>query len=211
MSERIRILLADDHPILTTGLKYTIENWEEFEVVGTAKDGLEAVKLAEETRPDIVLLDMQMPELPGQDAARMIKAARPEVRIVVLTTFNDHETLEQALSAGCDGFLLKVISPEQLRASLHSVMNGLSMIDSEALQSLQKFRASDNVPAFSAREITILEYICLGASNREIAEKLSLQPGTIKNIVSLLLSKTFCVSRADLTRYAIEHQLVRKS
>lgn len=209
MTERIKVLIADDHPILTAGLKLTVEGWEEFALTGIAANGREAVSLCEKETPDIVLLDMQMPVMSGTEAAFVIKKRFPKTHIVALTTFYGAETVDAALKSGCDGFLLKTIDAEQLRISLHSIMNGLSMIDGEAMEQLRKREAAHLYLDFNEREIELLGYICKGLSNKEIAEKLSLQPGTVKNMVSMLLNKTFCVSRADLTRYAMEHGLIQ--
>ena len=209
MAGPIKILIADDHQLLTAGLKMAIESWEDFEVVGIASDGKATVELCDSSQPDIVLMDMQMPILSGAEAARRIKKAHPKIRVVALTTFDDRETVSQALQAGCDGFLLKIISLEQLRSSLYAVMDGLSVMDEDAMEHLRQREQRRTRQDFSERELTILQYICMGCSNKEIAGKLALQPGTVKNIVSLLLSKTFCISRADLTRYALENRLVK--
>ncbi len=211
MTRKMKILIADDHPLLTAGLKLAIDAWEEFEVCGIAANGREAVDLCDKESPDIVLLDMQMPVLSGAEAAVAIKKSSPDTRIVALTTFYDAETVDAALKAGCDGFLLKTIESEQLRNSLHSILSGISVIDGEAMEQLRKRETAHIHVDFSERERKLLALICSGLSNKEIAERLSLQPGTVKNMVSILLNKTFCVSRADLTRYAMEHKLVGKT
>ena len=208
MDKKIKILIADDHPLLTDGLKLAISEWEDFELTDIASNGREAVELCEKETPDIVLIDMQMPVLSGADAAKIIKDKFPGIRIVAFTTFCDAETVDKALKARCDGFLLKTIDPKQLRSSLYSVLDGMSVIDGVAMEELRKREASQICVDFSEREIETLGYICNGMSNKEIAEKLGLQPGTVKNMISLMLNKTFCVSRADLSRYAVEHRLI---
>ena len=120
MNGKIRVLLADDHPLMTEGLKLTIAGWEEFEVAGTAADGLEAVEQCRALKPDLVILDMQMPKLSGPEAITRIREILPEARIAALTTFDDAQTFEHALEAGCNGFFLKVIDPEKLRACFTS-------------------------------------------------------------------------------------------
>lgn len=208
MSDRIKIILADDHQLLTNGLKMTIDEWDEFEVVAIASNGKEAVKKADLYNPDIMLMDMQMPEMSGDVAAKTIKSKHPEIKMVALTTFDDTETVMSVLNAGFDGFLLKVIDSAQLRSSLHSIMNGINVFDESAMRQIRTRMETHSDCSFSDRELEILRYICQGLTNIEIAQKLSLRPGTVKNIVSLLLSKTYCVSRAHLTRYAIENHLV---
>ena len=166
------------------------------------------IEACEKEAPDIILMDMQMPVLSGVEATRIIKEKYPQIKVVALTTFDDYETVESALNAGCDGFLLKVSDPEQLRSSLHSVMEGVSIMDAEAMKHFRQKQEAGTTGEFNEREITVLKLICKGFTNKEIAAVLSLQPGTVKNIVSMLLSKTFCVSRADLTRYAYKNNLV---
>lgn len=209
MSEKIKVLLADDHKILVAGLKMNIDEWDEFEVIGIANNGREAVEVCDKENPDVILMDMQMPVMSGIEATREIKRRFPHIKVVALTTFDDSETVTSAMKEGCDGFLLKIIAPEQLRASLHSIMDGISVVDKEAMDKMRSKLETKNGCDLSPRELEILKLICKGFTNKEIAEELALQPGTIKNMVSLLLSKTYCVSRADLTRYAIENDLLK--
>ena len=209
MEQKIKILIADDHQLLTSGLKLEIAQWEDFEVAGITSNGKDTVEFCEKQEPDIILMDMQMPVMSGAEATVMIKKDHPDIRIVALTTFDDDETVSDALKSGCDGFLLKIISPEQLRTSLHAVMDGVGVFDDEAIARLRRREEAKAAGEFSERELSILRYICEGLSNKEIAEKLSLQPGTIKNLVSIMLNKTFCVSRTALARYALDNKLVK--
>ncbi|MDI9590278.1 MAG: response regulator transcription factor [Acidobacteriota bacterium] len=207
MSEKIRVLIADDHPLLVSGMKMTISEWDEFEVVGVAFDGIETVNLCRELSPHLVILDMRMPRLSGAGAIARIKKDLPDVRILALTTFDDEETVQEAMRAGCDGFLLKVIDEERLRASMLSIVNGIGVFDEDVMRRVQHGMRSTAGVEFSDREREILFFVCQGLTNVEIARELSLRPGTVKNLISLLLSKTNCVSRAQLVRYAMEHQL----
>ena len=209
MEQKIKILIADDHQLLTSGLKLEIAQWEDFEVAGITSNGKDTVEFCEKQEPDIILMDMQMPVMSGAEATAMIKKDHPGIRIIALTTFDDDETVSDALKSGCDGFLLKIISPEQLRTSLHAVMDGVGVFDDEAMARLRRREEAKAAGEFSERELSILRYICEGLSNKEIAEKLSLQPGTIKNLVSIMLNKTFCVSRTALARYALDNKLVK--
>ena len=208
MHERIKVLLADDHPLLAIGLKMVISEWDEFDVVGIASDGEEAVSLCEALQPDLVIMDMQMPRLSGPEAITQIKTAYPNIRILALTTFDDSKTVSQAMESGCDGFLLKVIEPEKLRASLLSVAGGMGVYDEEVMDQLRKKIAPKAELRFTKREQEILSYVSQGMTNAEIARQLSLRPGTVKNLISLLLSKTNCISRAQLVKFAAENQLV---
>ena len=208
MSEKIRVLLADDHPLMTEGLRLTISSWEEFEVIGVASDGAEAVELCRTLKPDIAILDMQMPKLSGPEVVCQIKAETPEMRVVALTTFDDAETVRRAMEAGCNGFLLKVIEPDKLKASLLSIMGGLNVYDKEVMANLKQSLTRRPEADFTQRELEMLRFICKGMTNAEIADRLNLRPGTVKNMVSLLLSKTGCISRAQLARYAVDKRLV---
>ncbi|WP_283170168.1 response regulator transcription factor [Curtanaerobium respiraculi] len=206
--EHQRILLADDHPLLTEGLKMIIDEWEEFSVVGIAADGQEAVAMCDELAPDIVVMDMQMPKLSGPDAIRQIRVAHPDVKVLALTTFDDDETVAQAMEAGCDGFLLKVIERERLRDTLISITRGMNVYDQNAVRSYSSKLKQKREAQFSERERQIMALLCEGFTNAEIAGRIHLKTGTVKNLVSLLLSKTGCVSRAQLVRYATENHLV---
>ena len=204
MNGKIRVLLADDHPLMTEGLKLTIAGWDEFEVVSTAADGQEAVEKSRALKPDLVILDMQMPKLSGPEAITRIREILPEARIAALTTFDDAQTFEHAMAAGCNGFFLKVIDPEKLKASLLSIMNGMNVYDQEAMAHLKQRLTRKTGAEISPREREMLRLVCDGMTNAEIADRLGLRPGTVKNMVSLLLSKTGCISRAQLARYAAE-------
>ena len=207
MSGRIRVLLADDHPIMTEGLKLTISAWSEFEVVGVAADGQRAVEMCQSLSPDLVILDMQMPRLSGPEAIEQIRREHPRVRTVALTTFDDADTVARAMEAGCNGFLLKVIAPEKLRASLLSIAGGMNVYDDEAMSHLKMNLSQRPEVDFTPRELEMLGYVCRGMTNAEIADRLNLRPGTVKNMISLLLNKTGCISRAQLARYAADNRL----
>lgn len=208
MRDRIRILLADDHPLLTAGLKMIIDEWPEFQVAGVAGDGAEAVQLCRSLRPDIVIMDMHMPKLSGAEAIARIRAFLPAVRILALTTFDDAETASDAMAAGCDGFLLKVIDHTKLRASLLSIADGIHVYDDCVITQMRENINGRPSIEFSQRELEILRLLCAGLTNGEIAARLGLRPGTAKNLVSMLLSKTNCISRAQMVRYASERELV---
>ena len=207
MSGRIRVLLADDHPTMTEGLKLTISAWSEFEVVGIAADGQRAVEMCQSLSPDLVILDMQMPRLSGPEAIEQIRREHPSIRTVALTTFDDADTVARAMEAGCNGFLLKVIAPEKLRASLLSIAGGMNVYDDEAMSLLKMNLSQRPEVDFTPRELEMLGYVCRGMTNAEIADRLNLRPGTVKNMISLLLNKTGCISRAQLARYAADNRL----
>ena len=207
MSGKIKVLLADDHPIMGEGLKLTISAWDEFEIVGFASDGQKAVEMCNSLSPDLVILDMQMPRLSGPEAIERIRRDHPRVRTVALTTFDDADTVARAMEAGCNGFLLKVIAPEKLKASLLSIVGGMNVYDEEAMSHLKMNLSQRPEVDFTPREREILGYVSRGMTNAEIADRLNLRPGTVKNMISLLLNKTGCISRAQLARYAVDNRL----
>ena len=205
---KYRVIIADDHPLLTAGLKLMIDEWEEFEVTGTCNNGLEACALCNESAPDLVIMDMFMPEVSGAEAIRLIKRQHPDVKILALTTFDDDETIKGALAAGCDGFLLKAIEPDLLRNSLLSILEGVGIFDEAATRTLRETAENGEKVDFSEREIALLRLIADGLTNAEIAEKLELRIGTVKNLVSLLLSKTNAASRSKLVAYAVKTRII---
>ena len=207
MSGRIKVLLADDHPIMGEGLRLTISAWDEFEIVGVASDGQKAVEMCRSLSPDLVILDMQMPRLSGSEAIEKIRREHPNIRTVALTTFDDAETVAHAMEAGCNGFLLKVIEPEKLRASLLSIVGGMNVYDEEAMSHLKMNLRQRPELEFTPRELEMLRYVSRGLTNAEIADRLNLRPGTVKNMISLLLNKTGYISRAQLARYAADNRL----
>ena len=167
----------------------------------------EGIGLCQSLSPDIVILDMQMPGLSGPEAIAQIRREHPKVRTVALTTFDDAETVTRAMEAGCNGFLLKVIATEKLRASLLSIAGGMNVYDDEAMSQLKTKLSQRPELEFTSRELEILGYVCRGMTNAEIADRLNLRPGTVKNMISLLLNKTGCISRAQLARYAADNRL----
>ena len=135
------------------------------------------------------------------------KAETPDMRVVALTTFDDAETVRRAMEAGCNGFLLKVIAPEKLRSSLLSIAGGMNVYDDEAMSHLKMNLSQRPEVDFTPRELEMLGYVSRGMTNAEIADMLNLRPGTVKNMISLLLNKTGCISRAQLARYAADNRL----
>lgn len=206
--ERIKILIADDHPILSAGLKMYIDEWDEFEVCGMAENGDTVVRLAKETKPALVIMDLKMPFSDGVSAIKTIKKKLPDTKILAFTTFDDDKTIKAAVASGCDGFLLKVIEPETLRNSLNSIMEGVHVYDKTVVDKLRSSYPLKPDLNLSDRERLILTYICDGLTNAEIGEKLYLSAGTVKNLISLLLNKTNCVSRSQLASFTKDHDLL---
>ena len=208
----IRILLADDQALFREGLDTLLSVHKDIEIVGQASNGQEAVDLALKLHPNVILMDMQMPILNGIGATRRLKQSLPNCRVIVLTTFNDNETIFDALRAGAVGYLLKDVGSAQLAESIRATARGESILDpSVAAKVVQEFsRVSSMVPAtssevlpepLSGREIELLSLIASGMSNKEIAETLFITEGTVKNHITHILGK---LSVRDRTQAALK-------
>ena len=208
----IRVLLADDQALFREGLDTLLSVHKDIEIIGQASTGQEVVDLALKLRPDVILMDMQMPILNGIGATRRLKQSLPECRVIMLTTFNDDETIFDALRAGAVGYLLKDVGSAQLAESIRATSRGESILDpSVAAKVVAEFsRVSSMVPMTSSeilpeplseREIELLRLIASGLSNKEIAETLFITEGTVKNHITHILGK---LSVRDRTQAALK-------
>ena len=215
----IRVLLADDQALFREGLDTLLSVHKDIEVVGQASNGQEAVDLALKLRPDVILMDMQMPILNGIGATRRLKGSLPDCRIIMLTTFNDNETIFDALRAGAVGYLLKDVGSAQLAESIRSTAHGESILDpSVAAKVVAEFSrvssmvggiSSDVLPEpLSEREIELLMLIASGSSNKEIAETLFITEGTVKNHITHILGKLGVRDRTQAALKAKEIGLI---
>jgi two-component system response regulator DesR len=195
----IRVVLADDETLLRTALAALLDLSDEIEVVAQAQDGLEAVALVERHRPDVVLLDLEMPGLDGVDAATRILAARPDQAVVLLTRHGRPGVLKRALSAGVRGFLLKSVDPDELVRVVVHVHGGRRWIDAD----ISAAAMMDDCP-LTARELDALRLTAEGWSVREISTRLHLASGTVRNYLSSAMSKTGSSSRHAAARVARE-------
>jgi DNA-binding NarL/FixJ family response regulator len=213
----MRIVVAEDQTLLGTMLRQTLSADPEIKVVAVAADGGEAVECCARHRPDIALLDMRMPGMGGLDAAAAIRERLPEVRIVMLTSFETDEEVARALSIGVNGFLMKDIRPEDLVSSLGQVHRGMYVLHEQAYRRVAAaFRRrcaaalpprNDEAAELTAQEIEIVRNIVQGLSNKEMAVRLGLSEGTVRNAVSRILAKTGLQDRTQLAVYAIREDL----
>jgi DNA-binding NarL/FixJ family response regulator len=213
-----RVLLADDQGLVRAGFKALLAAQADVDVVGEAADGEQAVALAHETRPDVVLMDIRMPRLDGLEATRRITSSLPRTRVVVLTTFELDEYVFGALRAGASGFLLKDIDPPDLLAAVRVVAHGEALLAPrltrrliEAFVEQEKTRppaVSDDLDELTPREREVLALVGRGLSNAEIADELVLSPLTAKTHVARLFSKLGARDRAQLVVTAYENGLV---
>lgn len=211
----IRVLLADDQNILTEGLKLILGAEEDIEICGTSDNGRKAYEECRLKRPDVVLMDIQMPELNGVEVTALIKRDFPDVRVIVLTTFNDEQYIYDALKNGASGYLLKDTSPSEIAKAVRTVYNGGALIQPEvAVKVIDKFSqmAKKTVDKYidpkarllTEREIEICRLVAEGKNNKEIAGRLFLSQGTVKNHITRILIKLDLRDRTQLAVFAIK-------
>jgi DNA-binding NarL/FixJ family response regulator len=177
----IRLLVADDHAVVRTGLTQLVGTFEGVELVGAAANGEEAVTLCVERAPDVVLMDLEMPEVDGIEATRRIKAASPDVAVVILTSFSDRGRILHALDAGAAGYLLKDAEPDEIRRAIESAARGDAPLDPRAARALLSARkAASPADSLSEREREVLLMVAEGLPNKVIAQRLAISEKTVK-------------------------------
>jgi two-component system response regulator NreC len=207
----IRILIADDHGVLRAGLRALLKTEPELEVVGEAADGAEALRLAGALRPDIVLMDISMPDCGGIEATRRLRALLPDVRVLILTVHDDKSMVQEAIQAGAAGYILKRAAESELVNAIQAVSHGDMYVHLPMTRSLQAeataMPASDRVAAetLTPREIEVLRLIARGHTNRQIANLLTLSVRTVESHRANLMDKLDLHSRVELVRYAAQH------
>ena len=212
MDEKLKILIVDDHEFFRNGLKMVINRLKYAQVVGEASNGKDFLKMIPEKEPDIVLMDIQMPQMNGIEATEKALEEYPDLKIVALTMFEDKEYLQSMINAGAKGFLLKNITREVLDQALQAISSGNNYYSPELLEfftrKVSKEKNDEGEIRFTRREKEILQLICDGMSNKEIADKLFISERTVVGHKSNLLSKTNCKSTISLLSYAIKNKLV---
>ena len=208
--EKIKVMIADDSDFVRDGMKIILDVDDDFEVLGTASNGRELIKLAENNRPDVILMDIQMPEMDGIEATRHI-VERDLGKVLILTTFDDDELVQQALKNGAKGYLIKNHTPEHLKQMIKSVFNGTGVMEESILQTLagRAGNTEDRTPqsdgfdpsGYSERELDIVRAVAEGLSNKEIAAKLYISEGTVKNYITNILAKENLSHRTALAVY----------
>jgi NarL family two-component system response regulator LiaR len=208
MTQTIRILICDDHQVVRHGIRAFLSTRPGIEVVAEASDGSEAVGLARQLRPDVILMDLLMPNVDGIEAVRQIRAEWPDARILVLTSFATDDQVFPAIKAGALGYLLKDSSPTELVEAINQVYQGESSLHpSIARKLLQELarppKQEPTVDPLTEREVEVLRLVAQGRSNQEIATELVVSEGTVRTHVSSILSKLHLASRTQAALYAL--------
>ena len=212
--ETIRVLIVDDHTVVRDGLAVMLGRQKDFAVVGEAKNGLEAVEKARELRPDVILMDLRMPELDGVEAMRRIRAENPDVRFIVITTYDSDEYIFDAIEAGAKGYLLKDASREELFQAVRAVHRGESLIEpGVAAKVLDRFaqlsRQRSDTEVLSEREMEVLRLMAKGAANKEIAASLSISESTVKTHVANIFQKLDVNDRTEAVTTAMQRGIIK--
>ena len=222
MSEAIRVLIADDHTLLRRGLAVVLDTEDDIEVVGEASNGAEALHKAEELAPDVVILDVRMPDTDGLTACAAIKRSVPGAKVIMLTSSDEESDLYEAVKSGASGYLLKSVLPHTIPDALRAVQRGESQVSpSMAAKLMTGFaalaRGADAAPAadpvapapkLTDREMEVLKLVATGRNNREIAKELFITENTVKNHVRNILEKLNLHSRMEAVVYAVREKLL---
>ncbi len=205
----IRVMIVDDHQIVREGLQILLAEESEFEVVGTAGDGATALALAETLTPDVIMMDLMLPDLDGIEVTRRILHSHPAMRVLILTTFAEDQSVRNAIRAGAIGYLLKDVLKADLLRALRDTAAGRASLHPEAQQHLMRQVTESQTPpphaSLTKREADILRLIAEGRSNKEIALALSLTEGTVKGYVSTIFDKLGVADRTQAALYAVKH------
>jgi DNA-binding NarL/FixJ family response regulator len=208
-----RVLIADDQALFRSGLARLLEGDPRVNVIGQAVDGLDVVKKAAALKPDVVLMDLKMPNLDGVEATRQIIAEHPEIKVLILTTFETDTYVLQALRAGASGYVLKDSQVEAIVSSLLAVMSGERVMASAVANRVVEMLSGTSTPkefydGLTAREVEILKLIAIGQANKQIARRLEISEKTVRNHVSNMYEKLHIYDRAQAVLYAVRKGLV---
>jgi len=193
----MRLLIVDDDALIRESLTLTLSLEDDIEIIGEAENGKDALQLCKELGPDIVLMDIRMPGVDGIGATRLIKEKHPDIKIMMLTTFADKSNIQNALSAGADGYLLKTDETAAIAGKLRTLLGGSGVLDAHVLKQLTR-PVSPLMDSLSIRERDITRLVAQGLTNKEIAVRLFLSEGTVRNKILMIMDKLEVVNRTQL-------------
>lgn len=212
--EVIKILIVDDHPVVREGISAMLKREPDFKIIGEASNGREAIDRARELEPDVVLMDLRMPEIDGVEAITRIKAEKPEIKFIILTTYSDDEYIFKGIAAGARAYLLKDAPREELFRAIRTVSRGESLIQpvvaSKVLDKLAELSKITTSPeALSGREIEVLNLMAKGVSNKDIADQLSITQSTVKTHITSIFQKLNVTTRTEAVTTALKKGIIQ--
>jgi len=209
-SHTIRVMLVDDHNVVRSGLATFLRAYDDLELVGEAKNGLEALDLCRAKKPDVILMDLMMPEMDGIAATRLILQECPDMKIVAMTSFEEEELVQGVLAAGAISYLLKNVTSDELANAIRAAASGKSTLSPEAAQALIHATRPASQPwsDLTEREKEVMSLVVQGHSNQQIADALVISLATVKSHISSILSKLQVSSRSEAIAFALKHKIV---
>jgi NarL family two-component system response regulator LiaR len=206
----IRVMLVDDHNVVRSGLATFLRAYDDLELIGEAKNGLEAVHLCQQKQPDVILMDLMMPEMDGIAATKAIMAEFPQIKVIAMTSFEEEQLVHGVLAAGAISYLIKNVTSDDLAKAIRDAASGRSTLSPEAARVLVQATRPTKQPSFdlTEREMEVLNLVVQGHSNQQIAEALVISLATVKAHISNILSKLQVSSRAEASAFAIKNKLV---
>lgn len=212
--EVIKILIVDDHPVVREGIGAMLKREPDFKIVGEASNGLEAIEKADLLEPDVMLMDLRMPEVDGVEAITRIKAKKPDIKFIILTTYSDDEYIFKGIAAGARAYLLKDAPRGELFKAIRAVSHGESLIQpvvaSRVLDKLAELsRKSPSVDTLSEREVEVLNLMAKGVSNKDIADQLSITQSTVKTHITSIFQKLDVTTRTEAVTTALKKGIIQ--
>ncbi len=209
-SKTIQVLLVDDHNVVRSGLATFLKAYEDLKLVGEAKNGVEAIHFCQQVKPDVILMDLKMPDMDGVAATQAILALYPEIKIIAMTSFDEPDLVHDVLAAGAIGYLLKNITADELAKAIRDAASGKSTLAPEAARVLIQATRPTQPPAcdLTEREMDVFRLVVQGKSNQQIADAMVITIATVKAHISNILAKLQVSSRAEAIAYAIKNKIV---
>jgi NarL family two-component system response regulator LiaR len=210
-SQPIRVMLVDDHTMVRRGLAAFLKVFDDLQLAGEAESGAAAIQVCAEVLPDVVLMDMVMPDMDGAAATRLIRQQFPQIQVIALTSFKEGDLVKNALEAGAIGYLLKDVSADELAGAIRAAHSGRATLSPEAAQALVETTNQSSTPGLdlTERELEVLALMVEGLNNTQIAGRLTVSPSTIKSHVSNILSKMGVASRTEAVTLALRNNIIR--